>query len=143
MRGRPDRPPQERMKKARRMAGLFHAGSDIGEPSVLPAFHHLELAPDHRIDGRGIARDVDVANEVEGPLLHLELDVDRLVLGVQSGARFDAGEEEAAQDLRNASMTQSDVDAVAELGQARQTLEEQISRIIIGQRRVSLGDIQV
>ena len=33
-------------------------------------------------------------------------------------------------------MTQSDVDAVAELQRARQTLEEQISRVIIGQRQI-------
>ena len=33
-------------------------------------------------------------------------------------------------------MTQSDVDAIAELERARQTLEEQISRLIIGQREI-------
>ena len=33
-------------------------------------------------------------------------------------------------------MTQSDVDAVAELQRARQTLEEQISRVIVGQRQI-------
>ena len=66
---------------------------DLNGPSgVELPLDDAHLAADHRVDGARVARDVDVANEVERPLLDVELDIDALRLFVDARPRLDLGE---------------------------------------------------